>query len=392
MTADTSGQLQLATGASATTAITVDTSQNVGIGTTSPGGKVQANAGSAQVALMAGGTVTNPQYPAFGFDGQVFSNGGRGAGMYLPADGTLAWATVATERMRIDSSGNVGIGTTTPGAKLGITAGTLGTTAGSQIKYQILGSSDVSNNDFLEITNTRETAGSSYIGAGSRLQQKVDVSYMGYVQFNGGVGTTNDLGISFGTGINASATGVPERMRIDFAGNVLVGTTAADAASGVGFKYIQNGTNPYLAMVVSSTSGSNNYHLYSTGASAFRFFVSSAGAINATSTSITAISDVSLKENIRDLETGLTEVMALRPRRFDWKEETKLPEKNNAGFIAQEVEQVLPELVYDYQYDTDTTKKALKMGDILPTLVKAIQEQQAIINDLKARIETLEAK
>jgi hypothetical protein len=145
-------------------------------------------------------------------------------------------------------------------------------------------------------------------------------------------------------------------------------------------------------MVVASSSGQNNYHLYSTGAAAFRFYVSSAGAINATSTSITGISDISLKENIRDLETGLTEVMALRPRRFDWKEETKLPEKNNAGFIAQEVEQVLPELVYDYQYDADVTKKALKMGDILPTLVNAIQEQQTIINDLKARIETLEAK
>lgn len=91
----------------ATEYFTIDTSGNVGIGTSSPNGKTQANAGSSQVAFMAGGTVNNPQYPAFGFDGQIFSNGGRGAGMYLPADGTLAWATAATERMRIDSSGRV---------------------------------------------------------------------------------------------------------------------------------------------------------------------------------------------------------------------------------------------------------------------------------------------
>ena len=187
----------------------------------------------------------------------------------------------------------------------------------------------------------------------------------------------------------AASTAGTERMRIDSSGGISVGTSDNSPTSGAGFKYTQNGTNPYLAMVVSSTSGQNNYHLYSTGASAFRFYVSSAGQINATSTSITAISDESLKENICDLETGLTEVMALRPRRFDWKEETKLPEKNNAGFIAQEVEQVLPELVYDYQYDTDTTKKALKMGDILPTLVKAIQEQQALIIQLQADVAAL---
>ena len=95
---------------------------------------------------------------------------------------------------------------------------------------------------------------------------------------------------------------------------------------------------------------------------------------------------------MRDLDVGLNEVMALKPRRFDWKEETEIDEKNIAGFIAQEVADVLPELVYDYQYNETETKKALKMGDMLPTLVKAIQEQQTIINDLKARVTALEAK
>jgi hypothetical protein len=116
-----------------------------------------------------------------------------------------------------------------------------------------------------------------------------------------------------------------------------------------------------------------------------------AGSVNATSTSITAISDITLKQNIRDLETGLTQVMALKPRRFDWKEETQIGETNVAGFIAQEVEQVLPELVYEYKYNDNETKKSIKMGDILPTLVKAIQEQQALITSLTARITALES-
>ena len=92
------------------------------------------------------------------------------------------------------------------------------------------------------------------------------------------------------------------------------------------------------------------------------------------------------------METCLTEVLALKPRRFDWKNGDAT---NVAGFVAQEVEEVLPELVSDYMYNKDEdgnniTKKSLKMGDILPTLVKAIQEQQAIITDLKSRIEALE--
>jgi len=84
--------------------------------------------------------------------------------------------------------------------------------------------------------------------------------------------------------------------------------------------------------------------------------------------------------------------LALKPRRFDWKNGDA---QNVAGFIAQEVQEVLPELVTDYVYNQDeegnnVTKKSLKMGDILPTLVKAIQEQQAIIETLTARITALE--
>jgi hypothetical protein len=85
---------------------------NVGIGTSSPSGKTHSVAADAQVAVMAGGDISDPLYPAFGFDGQIGSNGGRGAGMYLPSDGTLAWSTAGAERARIDSSGNVGIGVT----------------------------------------------------------------------------------------------------------------------------------------------------------------------------------------------------------------------------------------------------------------------------------------
>ncbi len=83
--------------------------------------------------------------------------------------------------------------------------------------------------------------------------------------------------------------------------------------------------------------------------------------------------------------------MALKPRRFDWKN-PKYGGTNIAGFVAQEVETVLPDLVEDAKYSPDgETKKAVKMGDMLPTLVKAIQEQQEQIDSLEARITALES-
>ena len=114
------------------------------------------------------------------------------------------------------------------------------------------------------------------------------------------------------------------------------------------------------------------------------------GAKNAQTTSINAISDERLKENIKDLETGLDEVLALKPRRFDWIESEKVPTKNIAGFIAQEVETVLPDLIGSYEHNRVDNAKSLRMGDMIPTLVKAIQELTTKLEAAEARITTLE--
>ena len=120
-------------------------------------------------------------------------------------------------------------------------------------------------------------------------------------------------------------------------------------------------------------------------------YVGMAGTIYARSTSISSLSDARRKENIVDLETGLTEVMALRPRRFDWKNSQEGDDRQIAGFIAQEVEAVLPDLISSYKDEEVDDLKSLRMGDMLPTLVKAIQEQQATIESLEARIAALES-
>jgi len=181
---------------------------------------------------------------------------------------------------------------------------------------------------------------------------------------------------------------IDEQVRVQSNGNVLFGGNLdGTITTGNGVKLNAIGVGEQFLWGNSSSNSSSGYHQYDSSTDAYRFIVGYGGTIYATATSISAISDVRLKENIVDLETGLSEVLALKPRRFDWKNGDAT---NVAGFIAQEVETVLPDLIGDYKDNNIDDLKSVKMGDMLPTLVKAIQEQQTIIDDLKARVETLE--
>ena len=105
-------------------------------------------------------------------------------------------------------------------------------------------------------------------------------------------------------------------------------------------------------------------------------------------------SDQTLKTNIKPLETGLSEINRLQPRRFDW---LNGDGTNVAGFVSQEVQQVLPDLVEAFKYNLDENgnridKLGLKMGDMIPTMVKAIQELSTQVTALSAKVTALEAK
>ena len=104
-----------------------------------------------------------------------------------------------------------------------------------------------------------------------------------------------------------------------------------------------------------------------------------------------SVSDERLKENIRDYDKGLADILKLKPRLFDWKEGEGSNEKNVSGFVAQECEAAgFDEFVGDFKHDTLTDAKSFGAGGLITAAIKAIQEQQVIIEDLKARIETLE--
>jgi hypothetical protein len=168
---------------------------------------------------------------------------------------------------------------------------------------------------------------------------------------------------------------------------LLVGTTSSAQGSGVGNKFLGTG-----AVYVVNAATSDAFSYYNSSASAYRFYVSSGGTISATNTTISAISDQRFKENIQDLDAGLDKIMALKPRKFDWKEGKGANIKNARGFIAQEFEEVFPDLIDEWKDPAPEGEEPYKAvrADLIPVLVKAIQEQQALITQLTARITALE--
>lgn len=111
----------------------------------------------------------------------------------------------------------------------------------------------------------------------------------------------------------------------------------------------------------------------------------------------TILSDVNAKTDIKDLPDSKSKLLVLRPVSYKLKPKFKGNEKADAkiaeqaakdqlGLIAQEVQEVFPEIVSEREDGT----LGIRYTELIPVLIKAVQEQQAEINDLKARIEKLE--
>ena len=176
-------------------------------------------------------------------------------------------------------------------------------------------------------------------------------------------------------------------MTLDASGNLLVGTTNTSATAGPGFKSQFSSTVPQFAIVVNEAGTSTSLSIYNVSAAAYRFYVNNGGTVFATNTTISAISDARLKENVQDIDVGLGAILALKPRKFDWKAGKGKDIKGDRGFIAQEFETVFPNLIDEWADPAPEGEAPYKSvrQDLIPVLVKAIQE-------LTARVQTLEAK
>jgi len=391
LTSASGSSLQLQTNGG-TTAVTLDTSQNMGLGVTpSPwistykalefGSGSIVHPGSATNFQMAmngyvnsGGSWT---YKANGFSSLYAQNAGAHAWFNAPS-GTAGNAITFTQAMTLDASGNLSLGFT-----------------GGAARFEARGPMYVPAANFKALVSLNSTdAFGTNVGAGITLGGAYDTSLSTTFAQVAGIkenATANNYAgvLAFYTRPNGDT--LQERARIDSSGNLLVGQTVQNG-NVVGFSVSQNGVVRTAASA--STNAASTWETYSTGASAYRFYVGFGGQIYATSTSIAGISDQRLKENIRDLDDGLSTVMALQPRKFDWKEGKGADTKNVRGFIAQEFEQVFPDLIDEWKDPAPEGEEPYKSvrADLIPVLVKAIQEQQAIIQQLQADVAALKGQ
>jgi len=216
--------------------------------------------------------------------------------------------------------------------------------------------------------------------------------------------------------INTSQANIApvEVARFNKSGNLLVGaTTAADvsslttnhlfeggsstAGSGVVGVYNNTGTASCPALVVlnrdASTDSSNRFIQFYADVTSST--VQNMGGIvgnGVDNVQFASISDVREKTNIKSISGSLDKINALNPVEFDW---IASGEHCKAGFVAQEVEEVFPEFVVENMAEEGAEeRKGLTggmTGGIVAHLVKAIQEQNKIINDLRARVAQLES-
>ena len=268
----------------------------------------------------------------------------------------LLFGTNATERMRIDNAGNVGIGTTSPSVPIDIVSN-----SSAGIATRLRGRSS-DNTAILEFTNNGASA--------ETARMAVDTS--GNIAFS-----------------NTST--VQERMRIDSSGNVLVAKTSTssavvginlEAAGAVGAT--RDGDISYFANRLSSDGTTFSFRRQSTQVGSI--------SVTTSATAYNTSSDYRLKENVTPMIGALDKVSQLNPVNWTWKSNGS----EGQGFIAHELQAVVPDCVTGEKDAVDEEGNPVYQGIdtsfLVATLTKAIQEQQEIINELKTRIEALETK
>jgi hypothetical protein len=375
------------------------TSTGLGIGTTSPSGRLTIENDAALNEIeFTGSNYTNIYSSTTqGFDIGI-SNGS--------STGPLRFLTANAERARITSDGKLLVGTSTARSVGSVTAGV--EIEGTGYSTSSLSLTCNSSSGEVPTINLGRSNGSSI---GSNTGGLAAGDDLGYITFSAADGTDLNSraawilceidGATSGDDVPGrlvfsttadGASSPTERMRISNSGwvSLKAGTNSVTTAGNIYLNPDGNATNvPFIGTGgASSSNGDACYAVYSTSLGQYQFYVGYGGTVYARSTSISSLSDQREKQNIQDLDVGLSEILALQPRRFDWKDGSG---QNIAGFVAQEVELVLPDLVEDYQFNESETRKSLKMGDMIPALVKAIQEQQAIIAELQAEVASLKA-
>ena len=274
-----------------------------------------------------------------------------------------------------DSSGNVGIGTSSPGAKLAVTAssGTIGNFESTQ---------SATNANLLNLNATQTNS-----SAGVRFQVNSGTTAQARIQVNG------DSSIVF-----QQTSSDTERARIDTSGNLLVGNasqvwderlSARNSTNTVVAGFYAQSTS-YTSSVIraqAETAAGTGWYLFEGRSSAgtFQYGIRGNGTV--------ATSDERRKKNVEPARSYLADVCSIPVVKYNWKsDEDDAPKE--LGWLAQDVAKVFPNMVvthHDGQND-DQEVLLLKKEVFLPMLMKCIQEQQQMIETLQAKVAALEAK
>jgi hypothetical protein len=338
-TANISGTTTL-TNLTASTALALDASKNiVSVTNTGTGNNVLGT--SPTIATPTISTITSAASTAL----TLQSNNGNTA-------------------VTVDTSQNVGIGTTSP------------STYGSAQKILAVQGSSGSVAGYIASVSSDATR-SIGLYSGLTSADNPSVIYTGELRF-GSATSTNGV------------TGYSERMRIDSSGNVLVGTTSQ----------IQGGKLSVAGVITSQNSGAG-FSANQTNATGDQFYFRTNSGANlagyitcptSATTSYTSVSDYRLKENIVPMTGALEKIALLKPCTYTWKTDGT----DGQGFIAHELQAVVPDCVVgtkdDVNEDGSIKPQAIDTSFLVATLTAAIQEQQALITALTARIVALEAK
>lgn len=311
-----------------------------------PAGNVGIGTASAAVSLdvqKSGDVQIRARETGLGVDTRVVSVGGVGQagiiGTY--SNHPLVTYTNGVERVRVDTSGNVGIGTSSPQARLQVNS-----------EARVVNGSNV-------------------------CQLLVDGSATYF-------GPTGAAELRFQNNLNT-------RAMFDTSGNLLVGKTATDDST-TGFAYRVAG---YISV---ARNGGAPCYFNRTGTDGAVVEIandnSTVGSISVSgsSTAYNTSSDYRLKENITPMTSALAKVSQLKPVTYKW----KVDGSDGEGFIAHELQEVLPQCVTGEKDAVDAEGKPVYQGIdtsfLVATLTAAIQEQQTLITQLQADIAELKTK
>jgi len=375
-------------GTNTTTALTIDQSQRVGIGTTSPGYLLDCKGtGATNVARFLTGSTSSSEVAQFGRIDQAVNlsidyDGTGAMGIGTTTAHPLLLKTGATEKVRIDSSGNVGIKASDPLAQL-------------------------------HIANTSGTNG-FYLSraAGSAIGDQVSIHMLADASKARVYGYGDALTFwTAATGATAS-----ERMRITNDG-FLRATTTGNYASAIGYNFAWDTISRFLIQHTSTTAGNNfglqinyaatpnttqNEFLYCNDSTATRFIVRSNGGLANYQSNDVNLCDEREKKNIEALDSTWSCLKHWDLKKFHYNEDADTDDKRY-GVIAQQVAPHCPEVITDWVKQNAADAVLDDDGNVVTPAVEEIvrmgvKEQQMMWMAIKAlqeaqtRIETLEAE